>query len=78
MLVTVRQELPPEQRLDDDALRAIIGKVTSVNWPGGPSKARIAAAEVVDHGAAVNITLEVAGDLQEFLAHVLTGELSGL
>ena len=77
MLITVRHEMRPHEILAPGSLDAIIGKVTTINWPGGPSKATIADAQIIEDGHAANITLDVTGRLQEFLARLLHNELSG-
>jgi hypothetical protein len=65
--VTIHHRMRPFEVLAPDALKGVIGKPISVQWPGGPSKALIADAQVVEDGHAANITLEVTGELAKYI-----------
>jgi hypothetical protein len=70
MLITVRHSLGPDERLAPGALNGVIGRITSLSWSGGPTKARIVDASVIDDGRAAEITLDVDLGLRltDFLA----------
>ena len=79
MRIQVRHEMAADERLTPSALEGIVGKTTTVNWPGGPSKARIVQATVLEDGRAAEIILEVSDDVAKFLAETMAElEIDGL
>jgi hypothetical protein len=71
MLITIQHRMKPHERMSKGALDTVIGRPVTIEWPGGPSKAKIADAQVLDDGHQVAITLDVDGELAEFLARVI-------
>lgn len=74
MIITFRRPLTRGERFADDICNVLIGRAVTVNWSGGPSKATITAAEIVDDGHAIELALLVPHEMEALLLEHLTPE----